>query len=98
MTDVPYGRGGSPLQNLILRGHRSTKLTELRMVEEFDSGPVYFKEDLCIEGSAEEIYIRARYLSAQMIQRIVTEQLVPEPQKGEASIFKRQKSHESRIP
>src|SRR5882672_1131472 len=21
MTDVPYGRGGSPLQNLILRGH-----------------------------------------------------------------------------
>lgn len=26
MTDVPYGRGGSPLQNLIVRGHRQTKL------------------------------------------------------------------------
>ncbi|MFA5260471.1 MAG: methionyl-tRNA formyltransferase, partial [Candidatus Omnitrophota bacterium] len=22
MTDLPYGRGGSPLQNLIMRGHR----------------------------------------------------------------------------
>ena len=27
MTDLPYGRGGSPLQNLIQRGHRSTMLT-----------------------------------------------------------------------
>ena len=31
MTDVPYGRGGSPLQNLIVSGHRRTKLTALRM-------------------------------------------------------------------
>ena len=29
MTDVPYGRGGSPLQNLIIRGHQDTKLTAL---------------------------------------------------------------------
>lgn len=97
MTDVPYGRGGSPLQNLIVRGHRLTKLTALRMVEDFDAGPVYYKEDLCLEGNAEEIYIRASYLSAQMIHRIVTEQPLPEQQKGEAIIFKRRKPHESRI-
>jgi methionyl-tRNA formyltransferase len=24
MSDVPYGRGGSPLQNLVMRGHRET--------------------------------------------------------------------------
>jgi methionyl-tRNA formyltransferase len=98
MTDVPYGRGGSPLQNLIVRGHRRTKLTALRMVEDFDAGPVYFKEDLCLEGNAEEIYIRASYLSARMIHRIVEEQTVPQPQVGEPVIFKRRKSHESRIP
>ena len=51
MTDVPYGRGGSPLQNLIARGHRKTKLTALRMTKEFDAGPVYLKEDLSLEGS-----------------------------------------------
>jgi len=55
MTYMPYGRGGSPLQNLIVRGYRHTKLTALRMVEEFDAGPVYLKEDLCLEGNAEEI-------------------------------------------
>ena len=30
MTDLPYGRGGSPLQNLIQRGHSSTMLSALR--------------------------------------------------------------------
>ena len=31
MTDVPFGRGGSPLQNLIKRGFKVTKLTALCM-------------------------------------------------------------------
>ena len=98
MTDVPYGRGGSPLQNLIVRGHRHTKLTALRMVEDLDAGPVYLKEDLCLEGNAEEIYIRASYLSAQMIRRIIEEQPEPQPQIGEVVAFKRRKPDESRIP
>lgn len=60
MTDVPYGRGGSPLQNLIMRGQKETKLTALRMTSEFDAGPVYSKRPLSLEcGSAGEIYIRA---------------------------------------
>jgi methionyl-tRNA formyltransferase len=97
MTDVPYGRGGSPLQNLIVRGHRQTKLTALRMVEDFDAGPVYLKEDLCLEGNAEEIFVRASYLSAEMIRHIINEEPVPQPQVGEPTIFKRRKPHESEI-
>lgn len=98
MTDVPYGRGGSPLQNLILRGHKHTKLTALKMVADLDAGPVYLKEDLCIEsGSAEEIYIRATYKAAEMIRRIVSEEIEPVPQKGEPTIFKRRTPEESRI-
>jgi len=98
MTDVPYGRGGSPLQNLIVRGHRHTKLTALRMVEDFDAGPFYMKEDLCLEGRAEEIYEQASELSAQMIRRIISEQPNPEPQVGEPTFFMRRKPEESRIP
>ena len=41
MADVPYGRGGSPLQNLIALGHKKTKLTALKMIDELDAGPVY---------------------------------------------------------
>jgi len=97
MTDVPYGRGGSPLQNLISRGHRQTKLTALLMVDEFDAGPVYLKEPLCLEGNAEEIFIRATYLSAKMIKRIIAENLQPVFQTGETVIFKRRTPEQSRI-
>ena len=98
MTDVPYGRGGSPLQNLIMQGHRETKLTALRMVREMDAGPVYLKEPLSLEGNAEEIFLRAGRLSAQMAAQIAREEPTPAAQQGEARVFKRRKPEESAIP
>lgn len=98
MTDVPYGRGGSPLQNLIIRGHRKTKLTALKMTEDFDAGPVYLKEEMPLEGGAEEIYKRSSGLAADMILKMIKEKIIPRPQKGKAVIFKRRKPEESEIP
>jgi methionyl-tRNA formyltransferase len=98
MTDVPYGRGGSPLQNLIIRGHRTTKLTALRMSEEFDAGPVYLKEPLSLEGNAEEIYLRATELSVVMIQEILQRRPKARVQRGAATVFKRRRPEESVIP
>ncbi len=97
MTDVPYGRGGSPLQNLIVRDHKTTNLSALRMVEEFDAGPVYLKEDLCLEGNAEEIYIRATYLSFKMIEEIIEYQIEPVPQEGPSTVFGRRSPQDSEI-
>ena len=97
MADVPYGRGGSPLQNLIARGHRETKLTALRMVEDFDAGPVYLKKPLSLEGNAEEIYIRAGYLSAKMIKTIIDSTPEPKSQIGEPVVFQRRKPEQSGI-
>ena len=97
MTDVPFGRGGSPLQNLIIRGHRKTMLSALRMVRELDAGPVYMKEELSLDGTAEEIYLRATHLSAQMIGRIIREHPEPVPQAGDVVVFKRRKPEESLI-
>lgn len=98
MTDLPYGRGGSPLQNLIIRGHRTTKLTALRMVDELDAGPVYTKEDLSLGGSAEEIYRRAADLVADFIARMIREPLTPVPRQGKSVVFRRRKPAESRLP
>ncbi len=55
-ADVPYGRGGSPIQNLIARGHTDTKLTALRMVEALDAGPVYMKLTLELNMVAGKTY------------------------------------------
>lgn len=97
MTDVPFGRGGSPLQNLIIRGHRSTMLTALRMVGEVDAGPVYLKRHLSLEGSAEEIYLRTTRVSAEMIEHMIHEEPEPTPQDGKVVEFRRRTPSESRI-
>lgn len=89
MTDLPFGRGGSPLQNLIVRGFRETKLSAIRCVQQLDGGPVYCKQPLSLEGSAEEIFERAAGLMEGMVVKIVREQRIPEPQTGEPTLFRR---------
>jgi methionyl-tRNA formyltransferase len=97
MTDLPYGRGGSPLQNLIQRGHSSTMLTALRCSAELDAGPIYLKEPLSLQGSAEEIFLRADALIEAMIARFVREQPQPQPQQGEPVLFSRRKPAQSNL-
>lgn len=98
MTDVPYGRGGSPLQNLILRGHRDTMVTALRMVSELDAGPVYLKRKMGLEGSAAEIYERASAIAAEMILRLIESEPAPAPQQGQAVVFARRRPEQSVLP
>lgn len=98
MTDVPYGRGGSPLQNLIAAGHDSTKLSALRMVDEMDAGPVYAKREMSLDGRAEEIYIRAGRLSFEIIHWMISNEPVAVPQQGEVVSFKRRKPEQSVLP
>lgn len=98
MTDVPFGRGGSPLQNLIVRGIKQTKLTALRMVEEMDAGPVYFKEPLDLTGSAEEIFQRATKPVYQMVRRLVEQEPTPQQQEGDPVFFERRKPEQSHLP
>ena len=98
MTDVPYGRGGSPLQNLILRGHSETRVSALRMVEEMDAGPVYLKRSMALSGRAEAIYERLADLVFDMIAEIVGCETVPKPQEGPVVAFTRRKPSDSRLP
>ena len=96
MTDLPYGRGGSPLQNLILRGVEQTQISALRVVQELDAGPIYIKKPLCLAGAtAEEIFSRASKLIFRMIVEIEERKLEPQRQVGEPVLFKRRKPHES---
>jgi len=97
MTDLPFGRGGTPLQNLIARGHRETVMTAFRMTDELDAGPIYLKRPLSLEDSAQEIYLRATEVSAAMIARIVAEEPEPAPQTGEVTTFTRRTPTESEI-
>ena len=97
MTDLPYGRGGSPLQNLIKRGHQSTIVSALRCSQELDEGDIYLKEELQLYGSAEEIYLRANDIIENMIEKIVIDEPAAVPQKGKITEFKRRTPKQSNL-
>lgn len=97
MTDLPYGRGGSPLQNLIVRGHKETKISALRVEKGLDTGDIYMKKTLSLYGSAEEIYMRASGIIETMIEEIIQNNPKPQKQTGEPVEFKRRKAAESDI-
>jgi methionyl-tRNA formyltransferase len=98
MTDVPYGRGGAPLQNLIARGHKETVMTALQMVEEMDAGPVYIKRPLTLSGSAQEIYTRGARLAYEMMRIMINDEPEPVEQSGEVTLFVRRKPQDSELP
>lgn len=97
MTDVPFGRGGSPLQNLIEREIIETKISALKCVNELDAGPVYLKKSLSLLGNAEEIFIRASKVIEEMILEIIYCNPTPTKQEGLVVEFKRRKPEESKI-
>lgn len=98
MTDLPYGRGGSPLQNLIVRGHKETRISAIRVTGTLDGGPIYMKRPLLLEGSAQEIYMRcADVIFHEMIPAFLAQKITPTPQEGEPVVFKRRKPEEGQI-
>ncbi len=97
MTDLPFGRGGSPLQNLITRGITQTKISALRVEKGLDTGDIYLKRDLPLYGTAEEIFLRANDVIEGMIIEIIKENPQPIPQSGEPVVFSRRKPEESNI-
>jgi len=97
MTDLPYGRGGSPMQNLIKQGHSSTMLTALRCGAGLDTGDIFIKKPLSLLGSAEEIFLRADGVIGQMIEQIVCEEPAATPQEGDPVLFTRRTPDQSNL-
>lgn len=97
MTDLPFGRGGSPLQNLIVGGFKSTKITAIKVEEGLDTGDVYLKKELSLLGTAEEIFLRATDTIGEMISEIIADNIKPVPQIGEGDVFKRRKPSDGDI-
>lgn len=98
MTDLPFGRGGSPLQNLIIRGIEETQVSAIRMTSELDAGPVYLKRPLALHGTAEAIFVRGTRVAAAMILEIIESNPAPVEQAGEAVTFTRRRPEESELP
>ncbi|MCP4482325.1 MAG: methionyl-tRNA formyltransferase [bacterium] len=99
ITDLPYGRGGSPLQNLILKGKKKTKISAIKVSKDLDAGDIYSKDSLCIDKeSAQEIFQKVSdIIFFKMIPNIIRNNTCPKPQKGIVTFFKRRTPEQSNI-
>ncbi len=91
-TALPYGRGGHPIENLILRGHEETVITAHRMTEVIDGGPVYtVSGPVSLAGTKAEILGRFVGPVAGMIRMIIDREPEPIPQywRDTDPVFKR---------
>ena len=95
---LPYGRGGSPIQNLILDGYECTPVCALKMTSELDAGPIYGAKTISLKGKLAIIFSRINKAINKLIIEIITNQLVPLPQEGKPHFFKRLTEKNNEIP
>ena len=89
-TALPQGRGGHPIENLIVRGYTETVITAHRMVADMDAGPVYGRsESISLAGSKAAIQQRFVAPCVELIQEIVAREPMPVPQAGLPTWFER---------
>lgn len=98
-TQLPYGRGGSPIQNLIVHGKETTVISAVKVGKELDAGALYpIQRDLSLLGTADEILMRmSKIVCFDMIPWIISNRPVPSEQEGDIVVFDRRKPDESEL-
>ena len=86
---LPYGRGGSPIQNLILKGLKKSPVCALKMTDIIDGGPIYDSFEISLDGTISEIFSRIAVCVEKLIVLICQNNLHPIEQNGEVVAFKR---------
>lgn len=89
IAPLPFGRGGSPIQNLIIRGFKNAPVCALRMTNTLDGGPIYNSMDISLDGRLTEIFERIACSVEKLILQICSTNPVPIEQKGDPEVFKR---------
>ena len=98
LAPLPYGRGGSPIQNLILRKFKNAPICALRMTEELDAGPIYLKKNISLDGKLSEIFARMNLILNEMMDILITELPTPKKQTGQKYVFKRLGNEDNKLP
>lgn len=94
---LPFGRGGSPIQNLIKLGFAESPVHALLAIEDIDAGPILETDNVDLSGNLEEILGRLNACVNRLIAKILEGPLEETPQKGEPFYFSRLQREDSRI-
>ncbi len=86
---LPYGRGGSPIQNLIIRNFKKSPICAIKMTNKIDAGPIYMKKTISLSGNLNKIFERMAEKIIQMIIILSKKNIKPKKQRGKIYNFKR---------
>lgn len=100
-SDLPAGRGFSPLQWQIVEGKNEITLTLFEAVEAADAGPYYFKETLAFEGTElleemrQALGVKINAMCVKYVREI--DRLRAISQTGEPSFYRRRGLEDDRL-
>jgi methionyl-tRNA formyltransferase len=97
-SPLPKYRGGSPLQNQLIRGETESAVTLFRMDEGLDTGPILAQAPLSLSGNLSDIFERITVIGTELTFGLLANGLDPSPQNhNEATFFPRRQPAESEI-
>ncbi len=96
-SNLPKFRGGSPLQNQIIRGIKKTKSTAFLMNDKLDAGKILLQKDLSLDGPLNEIFLRMEKNNYDLITKIIQGKFKLSSQKGKPSFYSRRKPSQSEL-
>ena len=98
-SKLPKFRGGSPIQNQIIRGVKSSAVTIFKINEVLDGGDIYFQKKLSLSGSLDEIFNRIISLGTEGSFKILNNRNIKIKKQNHriATFYRRRKPEESEI-
>jgi len=76
-SNLPHGRGGTPIQNQILDGITQTRVNALKTVKGVDRGPIYSSKEISLQGNLSDIWMSISDATVILIQRILAHDIIP---------------------
>jgi len=97
-SPLPRYRGGSPIQNQIIVGETSSRVSLFIMTDEIDAGDLVGQQDLSLAGKLEDILKRMEDAGTELTRHLLEHGLQPVPQEhSEATFCKRRLPSDSEI-
>ncbi len=97
-SDLPKFRGGSPIQNQIIRGITKSKISAFRVNSVIDGGDICLKRHINLTGNTKNIFIQIESKIFRMIKNLTLRKKITfYKQKGRISFYKRRTPKESEL-
>lgn len=98
-SPLPKFRGGSPLQNQIIRNVKKSAVTIFKINEVLDGGDILYQSNLSLKGSLSDIFKRMSEIGFRGTQKILNSKNVKRKKQNhsKATYYKRRKPQDSEI-